>query len=65
MGVEINQFTNNLIDSIFEDNGLKDDERRELSTDEQQVTIDSEAGTSHVIIHSTSSTSREEDDEGN
>lgn len=63
LSAEINQFTNNLIDRTFEDNGLKDDEQGELSADEQQVSIDSEAGRTNVIIHRSSSSS-EGDDEG-
>ncbi|HEX6281293.1 MAG TPA: hypothetical protein VFZ67_03625 [Nitrososphaera sp.] len=64
LGAEINQFTNNLIDSIFEDNGLKDnDEYGELSVNEQQFNIDSEAGGTHVIIRS-SSNSGEDGEEG-
>ncbi len=60
LNAEIDQFTNNLIDSIFEDYNITDDGNGGLNVHEQQVIIDSEEGGANVIIQNSSSISGED-----
>lgn len=55
LSAAINKFTNNLIHSILEVDGLNESEQwEELSTNEEQISVDSEAGRTHFIIRSSS-----------